>query len=153
MAGIADLYGFTAVARARSFGGADMLRGVSASGYSEAVRRLDTRLGVRLLNRTSRSVTPTEAGERLLERLCPALGEVAAALDAAASFRDTPSGGLKLNVPFLRRPRHPAADRQRLSQNPSWRDRRSPPCKTLISMFPPRASTPAFAMKTGASAT
>ena len=98
---LADLDAFAAVARARSFRGAAARRGVSASGYSEAVRRLEQRLGVRLLNRTTRSVTPTEAGERLLERLTPALGEVAAALDAVGSLRDTPTGTLKLNVPTI----------------------------------------------------
>ena len=66
---LADLDAFTAVARQRSFRGAATQRGVSASSLSEAVRRLETRLGVRLLNRTTRSVTPTEAGARLLDRL------------------------------------------------------------------------------------
>ena len=98
---LADLDAFTAVARARSFRGAAALRGVSASGLSEAVRRLEARLGVRLFNRTTRSVTPTEAGERLLERLSPALGEVAAALDAVNGARDTPTGPLRLNVPLI----------------------------------------------------
>jgi DNA-binding transcriptional LysR family regulator len=96
---LADLDAFAAVARARSFRGAAKLRGVSASSLSEALRRLEARLGVRLLNRTTRSVTPTEAGARLLERLAPALGEVAAALDAVNSFRDSPTGTLRLNVP------------------------------------------------------
>jgi DNA-binding transcriptional LysR family regulator len=72
---LADLDAFVAVARARGFRGAAQARGASASGLSEAVRRLEAALGVRLLNRTTRSVTPTEAGERLLERLKPALGE------------------------------------------------------------------------------
>ena len=76
-------------------------RGVAASSLSEAVRRLEARLGMRLLNRTTRSVTPTEAGQRLLERLAPALGEVAAAVDAVNDFRDTPSGTLRLNVPGI----------------------------------------------------
>src|SRR5260370_7841853 len=75
---LADLDAFTAVARHRSFRGAATVRGTSASTLSEAVRRLETRLGVRLLNRTTRSVTPTEAGARLLERLLPPLSEVAA---------------------------------------------------------------------------
>lgn len=96
---LADLDAFTAVARARSFRTAARRRGVSASALSEALRRLETRLGVRLLNRTTRSVTPTEAGEKLLQRLGPALGEVAAALDQINDFRDTPSGTLRLNVP------------------------------------------------------
>jgi DNA-binding transcriptional LysR family regulator len=96
---LADLEAFAAVARARSFRSVARLRGVSASSLSEALRRLETRLGVRLLNRTTRSVTPTEAGQRLLERLQPALSEVAAALDAVNGFRDSPTGTLRLNVP------------------------------------------------------
>src|SRR5712675_1349149 len=98
---LADLNAFAAVARYRSFRGAATVRGASASTLSEAVRRLETRLGVRLLNRTTRSVTPTEAGVRLLERLVPALGEVTAALDAVNSFRDSPTGTLRLNVPTI----------------------------------------------------
>jgi DNA-binding transcriptional LysR family regulator len=73
--------------------------GSSASSLSEAVRRLETQLGVRLLNRTTRSVAPTEAGERLLERLGPALTEVEAAIDVVNGFRDRPAGSLRLNVP------------------------------------------------------
>jgi DNA-binding transcriptional LysR family regulator len=96
---LADLNAFAAVARYRSFRGAATVRGASASTLSEAVRRLETRLGVRLLNRTTRSVTPTEAGVRLLERLVPALREVAAAVDAVNGFRDTLTGTLRLNVP------------------------------------------------------
>jgi DNA-binding transcriptional LysR family regulator len=96
---LADLDAFTAVATARSFRTAARQRGVSASALSEAVRRLETRLGVRLLNRTTRSVTPTEAGEKMLQRLAPALGEVAAALDQVNDFRETPKGTLRLNVP------------------------------------------------------
>jgi DNA-binding transcriptional LysR family regulator len=96
---LSDLDTFAAVARARSFRSVARLRGVSASSLSEALRRLESRLGVRLLNRTTRSVTPTEAGQRLLERLTPALGEVAAALDAVNSFRSSPTGTLRLNVP------------------------------------------------------
>src|SRR3954453_1740466 len=98
---LADLEAFAAVARARSFRSAARLRGVSASSLSEALRRLEARLGIRLLNRTTRSVTPTEAGERLLERLTPALGEVAAALDVVNGFRDSPTGTLRLNVPSV----------------------------------------------------
>jgi DNA-binding transcriptional LysR family regulator len=98
---LVDLDAFTTVASARGFRGAAALRGVSASGLSEAVRRLEKRLGVRLLNRTTRSVTPTEAGARLLERLGPALREVASALDAVNVFRDSPAGTLRLNVPVI----------------------------------------------------
>ena len=63
------------------------------------MRRLEVGLGVRLLNRTTRSVAPTEAGARLLERLGPALSEVEAALDVVNGFRDRPAGTLRLNVP------------------------------------------------------
>jgi DNA-binding transcriptional LysR family regulator len=98
---LADLDAFTAVAQARSFRGAAKLRGVSPSSLSEALRRLESRLGVRLLNRTTRSVTPTEAGAHLLERLTPALGEISSALDAVNHFRDSPRGTLRLNVPTI----------------------------------------------------
>lgn len=94
-----DLNAFMAVARANGFREGAKASGASASGLSEAVRRLEAQLGVRLLNRTTRSVMPTEAGERLLARLGPALREVDAALDVVNSFRDRPAGTLRLNVP------------------------------------------------------
>lgn len=96
---LADLGAFLAVAQARGFREAARTAGQSASTLSEAVRRLETRLGVRLLHRTTRSVTPTEAGARLIERLGPALGEVDAALEMVNLFRDQPAGTLRLNVP------------------------------------------------------
>jgi len=94
-----DLSAFATVAQAGGFRDAARLGGVSASSLSEAVRRLEARLGVRLLNRTTRSIAPTEAGARLLERLRPALGEIAAAIDVVNAFRDRPAGTLRLNVP------------------------------------------------------
>jgi DNA-binding transcriptional LysR family regulator len=94
-----DLAAFVTVAQAGGFRDAARLGGVSASSLSEAVRRLEAKLGVRLLNRTTRSIAPTEAGARLLERLTPALGEVEAAIDVVNAFRDRPAGTLKLNVP------------------------------------------------------
>ena len=94
-----DLNAFLAVARARGFRDGARASGNSASGLSESVRRLETKLGVRLFNRTTRSVVPTEAGQRLIERLGPALNEVQAALDAANHFRNRPAGTLRLNVP------------------------------------------------------
>src|SRR5690348_10450536 len=96
---LGDLTAFVAVARARGFRDGARASGGSASGLSEAVRRLEAQLGVRLLHRTTRSVAPTEAGERLLERLGPALTEVEAALDVVNGFRDRPAGTLRLNVP------------------------------------------------------
>lgn len=98
---LADLDAFTAVAAARSFRAAAKKRGVSASSLSEALRRLEAKLHVRLLNRTTRSVTLTEAGMRLLDRLTPALGEIAGALDQVNEMRDSPAGTLKLNVPTI----------------------------------------------------
>ncbi len=98
-ADLGDLAAFMAVARAGGFRQAARGGGGSPSGFSEAVARLEARLGVRLLNRTTRSVAPTEAGARLLDRLGPALGEVQAALDVARAFRDRPAGTLRLNVP------------------------------------------------------
>ena len=98
-ADLGDLTAFVAVANAGGFREAARASGGSASSFSEAVSRLEARLGVRLLNRTTRSVAPTEAGARLLDRLGPALGEVEAALDVVNGFRDRPAGTLRLNVP------------------------------------------------------
>jgi DNA-binding transcriptional LysR family regulator len=100
MANLADLTAFLTVARSGGFRDAARTSGHSASSLSEAVRRLETQLGVRLFNRTTRSVVPTEAGARLLERLGPALGEVDAALDVVNGYRDRPAGTLRLNVPI-----------------------------------------------------
>lgn len=97
---LSDLGAFVAVTRARGFRGAAALRGVSPSSLSEAMRRLEAQLDVRLLNRTTRSVTPTEAGQRLLDRISPALDDIAGALDTLNSFRDSPTGTLRLNVRF-----------------------------------------------------
>mgnify|MGYP001028956581 FL=1 len=98
-ASLNDLHGFVAVARTRNFRKAAAELGVSPSALSHALRGLETRLGVRLLNRTTRSVAPTEAGERLLARLTPALGEIADALDAVNDFRESPAGTLRINAP------------------------------------------------------
>jgi DNA-binding transcriptional LysR family regulator len=98
-ANLSDLNAFLAVARSRGFREASRTVGLSPTTLSEAVRRLETKLGVRLLHRTTRSVAPTEAGLRLMERLTPALEEVEAALDVVNGFRDRPGGTLRLNVP------------------------------------------------------
>jgi DNA-binding transcriptional LysR family regulator len=97
---LGDLNAFVAVAEAKGFREGARLRGVSASSLSEAVRRLEVQMGVRLLHRTTRSVLPTEAGQRLIERLRPAFTEVEAALDVINGFRDRPAGTLRLNVPI-----------------------------------------------------
>ena len=96
---LGDLNAFLAVATARGFRDAARSSGASASALSEAVRRLETQLGVRLLNRTTRSVAATEAGQRLLERLAPALSDIEDAIDVVNRFRDRPAGTLRLNVP------------------------------------------------------
>ncbi|WP_263143756.1 LysR family transcriptional regulator [Pseudomonas sp. RIT-PI-AD] len=97
---IQDLLAFVAVVNAGGFREGARISGKSASSLSDAVRRLEAGLGVRLLNRTTRSVVPTEAGARLMERIVPALSEVESALDVVNDFRDRPSGTLKLNVPL-----------------------------------------------------
>jgi len=96
---LSDLNAFMAVARAGGFREAARLGAGGASSLSEAVRRLEELLGVRLLHRTTRSVAATEAGQRLMERLAPALTEVQAALEGIGDLRDRPAGTLRLNVP------------------------------------------------------
>lgn len=98
-ASLADLQAFAAVARLRNFRRAAAELGVSPSALSHALRGLETRLGVRLLNRTTRSVAPTEAGERLLARLSPALQDIHGALDEINAFRESPLGTLRINAP------------------------------------------------------
>lgn len=99
-----ELAAFASVARLRSFRRAGDALGVSASALSHAVRGLESRLGVRLLNRSTRSVMPTEAGARLLDRLSPAFEHIEQALDELNAFRDTPRGQLRLNVPRIAMP-------------------------------------------------
>ena len=90
---------FVAVATAGGFRGAADATGISASSLSGAVKRLESQLGVRLLNRTTRSVVTTEAGGHALERLQAAMADVEAALDRANDYREIPSGTIRLNVP------------------------------------------------------
>ncbi|ATB39960.1 LysR family transcriptional regulator [Cystobacter fuscus] len=93
----ADLSAFEAVATHRSFARAAQELRTTAPVLSVTVRRLETRLGVRLLNRTTRSVSPTEAGLHLLQRLRPALRELDAAVLVVEDFRDRPVGTVKIN--------------------------------------------------------
>jgi len=97
---IQDLLAFVTVVNAGGFREGARLSGKSASSLSDAVRRMEAGLGVRLLNRTTRSILPTEAGQLLINRIVPALGEVTAALDVVNEFRDRPTGTLRLNVPL-----------------------------------------------------
>jgi DNA-binding transcriptional LysR family regulator len=96
-----DLTAFVAVATHRSFRGAADELGAAPSTLSHAMRALEERLGIRLLNRTTRSVSPTEAGFRLLERLQPALASLDDALDGVASFRGKVAGTVRVNAPRL----------------------------------------------------
>ncbi|AKT38640.1 LysR family transcriptional regulator [Chondromyces crocatus] len=95
------LSAFVAVATHRNFRRAAVELGVSPSALSHAVRELEENLGVRLLHRTSRSVSPTEAGDRLLGRLSTSFREIGDALDEVNAFRDTPVGTLRINSSHL----------------------------------------------------
>ncbi len=97
--GFGELEIFADVARLRSFRKAAIERGVSTSALSQAMRQLEDRLGTRLLNRTTRSVAPTEAGEQLLSRLGPAFQAIAQALDQVNDHRQTPTGTIRINAP------------------------------------------------------
>lgn len=96
-----DIALFEAVAEAGGFRQAALRRGGSASSISDAIRRLEGDLGTRLFNRTTRSVTLTEAGQALRARLRPALAEIGAALDGAGAAAGEPVGTLRLNVPGI----------------------------------------------------
>jgi DNA-binding transcriptional LysR family regulator len=95
---LVDLNAFLAVAAERSFTRAAARLGTSQSALSHAVRRLETRLGVRLLARTTRSVSPTEAGDRLLETLRPAFDEIDAELAGLSELRDKPAGNIRITT-------------------------------------------------------
>ena len=94
-----DLDAFVAVARTRNFRRAAIEQGVSVSSLSQRLRDMEERLGVRLMNRTTRSVALTEAGELLLARVGPAMSDVGAALDQVRGLRAVPSGRLRINAP------------------------------------------------------
>lgn len=93
-----DLAAFATVAQERSFTAAAKRLGVSPSALSHAMRGLEERLGVRLLARTTRSVAPTEAGERLLGKLRPALAEIETGLSDLATARNAPAGTVRLTA-------------------------------------------------------
>src|SRR6478736_391878 len=94
-----DLDAFVAVARTRNFRRAAIEQHVSVSSLSQRLRDLEERLGVRLMNRTTRSVALTEAGELLLARVGPAMADVGDALDQVRGLRGEPSGRLRINAP------------------------------------------------------
>jgi len=94
-----DLEAFVAVARTRNFRRAAIEQRVSVSSLSQRLRDLEERLGLRLMNRTTRSVGLTEAGELLLARVAPAMIDVSDALDQVRNLRGVPSGRLRINAP------------------------------------------------------
>ena len=95
---LGDLAAFVAIADERSFTRAAAKLGISQSALSHTVRRLEERLGVRLLTRTTRSVALTEAGEQLFETLGPALEEIDAKLVALSQLRETPGGTVRITT-------------------------------------------------------
>ncbi|WCR09799.1 LysR family transcriptional regulator [Paracoccus stylophorae] len=94
---INDLLAFAAVATDQSFTRAAARLGTSQSSLSRTIRKLEERLGVRLLTRTTRSVSPTEAGGRLLQKIGPRLDEIEAELEALGALRDKPAGNVRIN--------------------------------------------------------
>ena len=93
---INDLLAFLAVARERSFTRAAAKAGVSQSALSHTIRGLETRLGIRLLTRTTRAVSPTEAGQRLLESIGPHFDEIESQIAALSDLRDKPAGTIRI---------------------------------------------------------
>src|SRR6266508_2160755 len=93
-----DLRALVAVARERSFTKAAAKLGVSQSALSQTVRELEARLGLRLLTRTTRSVSPTEAGERLLQTVGPRFDDIEAELEALGELREKPSGTIRITA-------------------------------------------------------
>jgi len=93
-----DLLAFLAVGQERSFTRAAAKLGVSQSALSHTIRALEERLGVRLLTRTTRSVSPTEAGERLLQTIEPRLTEIKAGLEALSELREKPAGTIRITA-------------------------------------------------------
>src|SRR5215218_11143505 len=93
-----NLLAFLAVARERSFTRAAAQLGLSQSTLSHTIRALEERLGVRLLTRTTRSVAPTEAGERLLRNVGPRLEEIEAELAAITELREKPAGTIRITA-------------------------------------------------------
>ncbi len=95
---IDDILAFLAVARERSFTKAAAKLGLSQSTLSHTVRSLEARLGVRLLTRTTRSVAPTQAGERLMQTVGPRLDEIGAELSSLTALRDKPAGTIRITA-------------------------------------------------------
>ena len=123
--GLDDLVALLAVGRERSFTKAAAKLGVSQSALSQTIRQLEARLGVRLLTRTTRSVSPTEAGERLLRTLAPRLEEIDAELKAVSELREKPAGTIRIT-----------ATEYAIELNPATETREGP---SRLSRYPCRA--------------
>jgi len=98
MENLNDIHAFVVVARERSFTRAAAKLGLSQSTLSHTIRQLEERIGVRLLTRTTRSVSPTEAGEQLLTQVAPRLEEIAADIAAVREYRDKPAGTIRITA-------------------------------------------------------
>ena len=124
-----DLASFAVVARERSFTKAAAKLGISQSALSQTIRSLEARLGLRLLTRTTRSVAPTEAGERLLQTITPRFDEIESAVASLNELRERPAGTIRITAgehpatsvlqPALGKnlaalPRHQSRDHRRL---------------------------------------
>ena len=96
--GFHDLAAFVAVAQERSFTRAAARLGVTQSALSQTIRNLEARVGLRLLTRTTRSVSPTEAGERLLHGVAPRFEEIDAELAALGTLREKPAGTIRITA-------------------------------------------------------
>lgn len=97
----AELAAFVAVARERNFRRAAARLGMSPSALSHSIRKLEERIGARLLNRTTRSVAPSDAGTMLLRQLVPAFSDIESAVEKVNAFRDQVAGTVRLNLPKL----------------------------------------------------
>src|SRR5215218_9999637 len=93
-----DLLAFVALGQERSFTRAAAKLGISQSALSHTIRGLETRLGVSLLTRTTRSVSPTEAGERLMQTVAPRLEEIEAELRAVSDLGERPAGTIRITA-------------------------------------------------------
>lgn len=141
-ANINDLIAFLAVARERSFTRAAAKLGVSQSALSHTMRQLEERLGIRLLTRTTRSVSPTEAGERLLQNIGPRFEEIEAELDAVTEFRERPAGTIRAGHrrKYPSPGRSPSRESPRRSSAPLPNSTSMRPSLHSISSFPPRTA-------------
>jgi DNA-binding transcriptional LysR family regulator len=141
---INDILVFLAVARERSFTRAAAKLGMTQSALSHIIRGLEARLGVRLLTRTTRSVSPTEAGERLLQNVAPRLEEIEAEIAAVSDLGDKPAGTIRITaIDHVIDTCCGRASRRCCRSTPTCTSRSAP--TTASSTSPPNATTSACA--------